>query len=104
MMIDLGKLSLGEARVISGRQRGVAARALFGLTDGASIDEEMVVAVPERVLSVAPSFVQGLFAGVTKDHGVDRIRSRLKLDGLRDGIVSDFETGFERLRQGQLAH
>ena len=60
--VDLETLTKGEVHNLSGHDRGLAARALFGL-DELDVDGEMIeIRVPDHVYAVSPSFVQGLLA------------------------------------------
>ena len=61
-VIDLLKITKGEVRNLSGHPRGVAAREFFELDNLDEAGEIVEVCFPDNLLSVAPSFVQGMFA------------------------------------------
>jgi hypothetical protein len=74
-MIDLeGLTGAGKVHNLSGRQRGLAAREMFGLDHLDQLDEPVEVIVPSYVYSVTPSFVQGFFGESVKAFGNDTTR------------------------------
>lgn len=69
--IDLGVLTEGKVRNLSGHERGLAARKQFGLD---ALDRDNVVytiRVPESMNAISPSFVQGLLTGTLRHYGND---------------------------------
>lgn len=52
----------GRTRNLSGKERGVAARAQLRLEEFDSSPEEISILVPEYVDTISPSFFQGLFS------------------------------------------
>ncbi|THK38630.1 hypothetical protein EHS39_08970 [Ensifer sp. MPMI2T] len=59
----------GEVHNLSGHERGVAARAKFNLAALDEGSEPVVVAIPEFVYTITPSFFQGMFADSVKKLG-----------------------------------
>ncbi|MGT2513431.1 hypothetical protein ACVOMT_03500 [Sphingomonas panni] len=98
-MIDLNTLTNnGEVHNLSGHDRGVAARAAFGL-DRLDREEGMVeIRVPDHVYAVSPSFVQGLLATSVQNLGRTRegffTRYRLSASDL---IKRQFERGISAI-------
>jgi hypothetical protein len=73
VQINLDRLT-GEGRVrnLSGKERGVAARAELGLSALDAKDDDVVVVVPDYVDTISPSYFQGLFSQSIKHlHGRD---------------------------------
>lgn len=62
-MIDFADLTDGgRISNLSGRNRGLAARAKYHLDWTAPADaEELTIRVPENLDSITPSFIQGMF-------------------------------------------
>lgn len=59
----------GEVRNLSGHQRGLSARAKFGLDEIDRSSETAVVIVPETIYLLSSSFFQGMFAASVKRAG-----------------------------------
>jgi hypothetical protein len=68
--IDLGLLTgNGEVRNLTGHENGVAARESFNLRTLDHAAEPVRVIVPEPVLTIAPSFFQGMFTESVRELG-----------------------------------
>lgn len=75
MEINLGDLTRGgEVRNLSGHERGLAARAHFGLDAADGAAEEVRIVVPADIYTVTPSFFQGMFARSVHAAGDDPAR------------------------------
>jgi hypothetical protein len=62
-LIDLSELTRGgEVHNLSGHERGLAARAHFGLDAADAGHEPVQVIVPPEIYTLTPSFFQGMFA------------------------------------------
>lgn len=59
----------GEVHNLSGHERGLAARNKFNLEKLDSSAEPVVVAIPDFVYTITPSFFQGMFAESVKKLG-----------------------------------
>lgn len=61
--VDIGKLT-GDGRVrnLSGKERGVAARAELNLNALDSSSDAVEILVPEYIDTISPSYFQGLFS------------------------------------------
>lgn len=69
-MLDLSMLSdTGETRVLSGKSRGINARAQFHLDDLDKSGEAMLVKVAPDLDAITPSFVLGMFGASVKASG-----------------------------------
>ncbi len=67
MQIELIELTNnGEVHNLSGHERGLAAREKFHIESLDGSEEPVVVAVPEFVYTITPSFFQGMFAESVK--------------------------------------
>ena len=72
-VINIESLTKGEVRNLSGHDRGLAARAEFGLDQLDECEEAVEVRFPEDFRGVSSSFFQGLFAESVQHSGsVDR--------------------------------
>lgn len=69
--LDLTALVDGrdDISVISGKDRGILARAEMGISDLDEIDETVTVLVPDSVRAITPSFVLGLFGPSIRKYG-----------------------------------
>ncbi len=76
MEINLGELTDGgKVANLSGRHRGLAARAHFGLDwHSASEVKPAVINVPADLDSITPSFLQGMFGSSMQAVGSSRAR------------------------------
>lgn len=73
--IDLGELTRGgEVKSLSGHERGLAARAHFGLEQADQTGEQVLVKVPAELYTVTTSFFQGMFASSVHALNDDRER------------------------------
>jgi len=96
-MIDLGKMTQGKVRNLSGQNRGVAAREFFDLETLDHKDEVITVKFPEDLLAVAPSFTQGLFARSFAALGSGySFRKHYKIEA-SELIKEQLEHGFRRI-------
>lgn len=72
-MIDLDILTdNGKVHNLSGHDRGLAARQMFGLDQFDDQEAEIEIHVPDHIYAVSPSFVQGLLAASLQKFGLDR--------------------------------
>lgn len=72
-MIDLDVLTdHGKVHNLSGHDRGVAARAEFGLDQLDQQSDQVDIIVPDHIYAVSPSFIQGLLAGSFQHAAYDR--------------------------------
>lgn len=60
--IQLSELTQGDVRNLSGQERGQAARAAFRIDELDKAVEPVLVAVPEDLDTMSPSFFRGMFA------------------------------------------
>ncbi len=68
--INLKKLTNdGEVKNLSGHERGVAARKLFGLDEADAAHDVVHVIVPDDIYSLTASFFQGMFAESVRKAG-----------------------------------
>lgn len=72
-MIDLDLLTEGgKVHNLSGHDRGVAARAAFGLDDLDRLSDRVEIRVPGHIYAISPSFIQGLLATSVQRAGASR--------------------------------
>lgn len=98
-MIDLDRLTdHGRVHNLSGHDRGVAARAEFGLDRFDEGSEVVEIVVPDHIYAVSPSFVQGLLSASFKRNGFDRAKffERYSLVAT-DLIMRQFERGISAI-------
>jgi len=70
-MIDLNILTdNGKVHNLSGHDRGLAARQMFGLDAFDEGESQVEIHVPEHIYAVSPSFVQGLLAASLQKVGL----------------------------------
>ena len=68
--INLSELTGGgEVRNLSGHERGLAARAKFGMDNCDRATETVKIIVPSQIYTVAPSFFQGMFSNSVHHFG-----------------------------------
>ena len=60
--IQLVELTKNQVRSLSGQERGFTARNHFNLDDLDKVEGPIVVAVPDDVDSISPSFLRGMFS------------------------------------------
>ncbi|MBN9033819.1 MAG: hypothetical protein J0I23_28910 [Rhizobiales bacterium] len=64
VQLDLDKLAgSGKVKNLSGKERGIAARAELHLDELDRDDNTVEVLVPDYVDAISPSYFQGLFSG-----------------------------------------
>ncbi|MGU3577113.1 hypothetical protein ACLBWZ_16480 [Brucellaceae bacterium C25G] len=81
VIIDFAKLTgNGEVRNLSGKERGVAARAELGLDNYDASENEVLVKVPSYVDTISPSYFQGLFSESIKKLNKDGFSKKYKFD------------------------
>lgn len=98
-MIDLNILTdNGKVHNLSGHDRGVAARAEFGLDALDLGGGDVEISVPDHIYAVSPSFVQGLLADSVKTLGSTRegFFSRYRLVA-SDLIKRQFDRGISAI-------
>lgn len=78
--IELIELTQGEVRSLSGQERGVAARAKWGL-DALDESGEQVIVHARGLEAVTPSFLQGMFSkSIRRWGGREGFLSRYRFD------------------------
>lgn len=97
-MIDLEKLTDGKVRLLTGMDRGEAARELFKLNELETEKSPIVVKAPSNLRSISTSFVQGLLAGAMITIGSESVASVYDFSMLPKPLQEDFERGIERLK------
>jgi predicted subunit of tRNA(5-methylaminomethyl-2-thiouridylate) methyltransferase len=100
--IDLGRLTRGEVRMLTGHPRGLAAREFFELDTLFNSGVVSIVA-PDEIDTITPSFLQGFLARSIDQLGSDVFVQRVQLGKLPSHLRKDFETGIRRLllRRGE---
>lgn len=96
--IDLGLITEGKVRNLSGHERGLAARKNFHLDDLDLDGSKHVVRVPREIYGISPSFVQGFFAGTLKRFGNDleKFHQAYQIDG-SDLIQRQIDRGLQNI-------
>lgn len=96
-VIDLTEITKGEVRNLSGHPRGVAARDHFDLSELDEAEDVVCVVFPDNLLSVAPSFVQGMFAGSYRALGSEEAFRRHYRWRATDLIEQQLERGLKQI-------
>lgn len=95
--IDLVELTQGEVRNLTGQDRGVAARELFGLD---ALDEqatEITVIIPTDLDAITTSFFQGMFAAsVRSAKTAEAFLAKYRFDAT-PSIMEQVIRGIERI-------
>jgi hypothetical protein len=104
-VINLGDLTAGgEVRNLTAHERGVAARTHYGL-DALDVNEEGVnVVVPSDVLTLTPSFFQGMFAESVRHFGSrDKFLAHYRFEA-SSLILKQIDRGISasQMRRGEL--
>lgn len=94
--IDFVKLTKGEVRSLSGHDRGLAARGLFGLDGLDDSTEQVVVSAPSDLDALTPSFVQGLFAASVHHLGREQFYKHYHFE-VSNHIRTDIDLGINRV-------
>lgn len=95
--IDLKDLTQGRVRMLSGHQRGSAARDHFGIEELERNNENIIITVPLDLDAISPSFVQGLFSkSSTLLKGKDGFLAKYVIEADED-IKKDILVGIDRL-------
>lgn len=68
-VINIESLTRGQVRNLSGHDRGLAARAEFGLDRLDQVDDVVEVRFPDNFRGISSSFFQGLFAQSVQHRG-----------------------------------
>lgn len=97
VLIDLGKLTKGRVRMLTGHPRGLEARSLYDLDNVAAEDWEMEIIAPDDLDTITPSFVQGFLARSIDQVGAEEFVRRLNIGALPRHLRQDIETGVRRL-------
>lgn len=93
VIIDLANLTgNGEVRNLSGKERGVAARAALDIDNYDDRPEEITVVVPSYIDTISPSYFQGLFSKSIKKLKVDGFRNKYKFEAT-DVVMSWVDIG-----------
>lgn len=80
-MVDLDVLAKGgKVRNLSGKERGVEARAHLKLDELDALPGVVSVVVPDYLDAISPSFFQGLFSQSITMHGKDGFLKKYKFD------------------------
>ena len=93
-MIDLARFA-GERRVrnLSGKERGMAARADLRLDDLDKGPDQITVLVPDFLDTISPSFFQGMFSeSIRALKGKDAFLRKYKFKG-SEGIMQWIDIG-----------
>lgn len=96
--VDLGELTKGEVRVLTGQPRGVEASKLFGLEKLEQTDGVVSVVAPDDLDTVTPSFVQGFLNAAFERLGEEGLASKYDFTALHDYLQQDFDIGIKRLK------
>lgn len=95
--IDLGKLTKGEVRMLSGHPRGLKAREYFNLDALDAQPEPVSVLAPRDLDTITPSFIQGFLADSLSSLGSESFPSKFDLSQLSSLLREDFRVGMDRL-------
>lgn len=98
MQIEISKLTHGKVRNLSGHERGVKARELFGLDGLDVVSDPVDVMIPDDLDAIASSFFQGMFADSvrqfdTNERFLEHYRFRAK-----PVIIEQVLRGIDRIR------
>ena len=94
--LSLDTLVGEDVMVLIGHDRGVAARAKLGLDGLDHVAEPVAVSVPSHLLTLTPSFVQGLFAESVHYLGEERFFDHYQF-AVPAHILSDIRAGVDRV-------
>lgn len=95
--INLETLTKGEARNLTGQERGVAARQLFELEKLDQAGEIVEIIVPANLDAIATSFFQGMFANSVRRYGDAEFLKHYKFNA-RPEIMTQIFRGIERVK------
>lgn len=91
--INLGDLTRGEVHNLIGHERGQAARKKFLLDDADASGESVLIAVPQDLYTITPSFFQGMLAeSVRKAGSRDAFLTRYRFDA-PPTVLTQVESG-----------
>lgn len=83
----------GRTRNLSGKERGVAARAELGIEKFDELEDRISVVIPEYVDTISPSFFQGLFSQSLRTlKGRDEFLNKYRFDA-NESIMRWIEIG-----------
>ncbi len=104
--IDLADLTKGTGTMLTGHERGLAARGHFKMDrfDAGADAEHIIIKSPANLDTVTPSFVQGFWAASLRALGENNLRSKYDTSKLPKVLQEDFETGLQRLLLHRRAH
>lgn len=92
LKIDLGEFSSEQSIVLSGRPKGVNVRKKLELDTHDAATGELLVSIPERIISLNSSFFLGLFSPSVKILGVEGFEKKYKFK-CREELLEDIERG-----------
>jgi hypothetical protein len=95
-MLDLSQLSGdGDTKVLSGKQRGIRARADYSLETFDSASGQVTVKFAPDVQAITPSFVLGMFGVSVKAYGsVDAFFQKYEFE-VRPNLLAQIRRGAE---------
>lgn len=95
--IDLKRYTAGgKVRNLSGKARGLDARAAFEMDRLDRGDETVHVLIPRYVYAISTSFFCGMFSGSYATLGRDGLLEKYKFDAVPGELLVQIEQGLER--------
>lgn len=98
VVVDLDDFRSPGVSVFAGRERGIKVRRDAGLDEFDKQGTQVVVRVPDDVITIASSFFLGMFGASIRQHGEERFRELYSFEGIdlepviRDAIREALET------------
>jgi hypothetical protein len=101
--IDLEKYRTQQSKVFTGRERGIHVRTKSKLVELEKTYDQIIILIPEVVMSINPSFLEELLYEVVQKLGKKEFNRRItfKSDSKRYDIADDLDDAIDRiLRKG----
>lgn len=94
MMLNLEQILDSGQKVVSGKERGIDARAVFDLDKIDRSDEHVVVVVPNDVKVITPSFVLGMFSpSVSKCGSIENFFKKFEFKTPSNLVLEQIQQG-----------